>query len=293
MSLTVLRDGSEHIHYRDPSIPFYVSKGDLRTFPNMTALCHWHEDVEFLMSIHGHLTYNVNGTLVTIEEGDAIFVNARHLHYGFSADGTDCDYVCVTFRPQLLCVNEEITNRYVMPVLTSPHFSYLILRQTKTEHQPMLTLLSRICSIYQTPMPGIELEELGYLFHLWKELHLLAASYIDSTPSTDTNILIQKQMLEFIRTHYQERITVDSIAAAGGVCRTKCCQIFRQYLDRTPNDYLNSFRLEQGMELLKSTKMTVAEIAELCGFSSSSYFTEMFTKHKGFPPKEYRKMNYP
>ena len=50
MNLTVMQDGSEQIRYRDPSIPIYVSRGDLRTFPNMAALCHWHEDVELLIS---------------------------------------------------------------------------------------------------------------------------------------------------------------------------------------------------------------------------------------------------
>ena len=44
------------------------------------------------------------------------------------------------------------------------------------------------------------------------------------------------------------------------------------------------------MELLKSTDMTITEIADACGFSSASYFTELFTRQKGCPPKAYRKM---
>lgn len=103
------------------------------------------------------------------------------------------------------------------------------------------------------------------------------------------NVLIQKQMLDFIRTHYQEKIALDSIAAAGGVCRTKCCQIFRQHLGRTPNDYLNSFRPEKGMQLLKSTRMSITEIADACGYGSASYFTETFTRMKGCSPTQYRK----
>lgn len=289
MNLTVMQDGSEQIHYRDPSVPIYVSRGDLRSLSNMSALCHWHEDIELLMPLRGYLTYNVDGTAVTVQEGNAIFVNARHMHYGFSADGTDCEYICITFRPQLLCANEEIQNRYVFPILTSPHFSHMVLRKSIPEHRPLLALICRIDDIYREHMPGFELQELSMLFSLWQGIYQLEEGRIGEAASADINVLIQKRMLMFIRTHYQERITVDAIATAGGVCRTKCCQIFKQYLGRTPNDYLNSFRLEKGMELLKSTNMSITEIASTCGYTSASYFTEMFTKQKGCPPKVYRK----
>lgn len=289
MNLTVMRDGSERIQYQDAAVPIYVSRGDLRSLSNMAALCHWHEDVELLMPLRGHLSYNVDGTVVTVQEGNAVFVNARHMHYGFSADGRDCEYVCITFRPALLCANEEIRNRYVLPILTSPNLTHMVLRKVVPEHRPLLAAITRIDGIYQEKLPGFEMQAIANLYSLWQGLYQNAQGQIGEAVSGDVNVLIQKQMLEFIRTHYRERVTVDAIAAAGGVCRTKCCQIFKAYLGRTPNDYLNSFRLEKGMELLKGSTMTITEIAEACGFSSASYFTEMFTKQKGVPPTAYRK----
>lgn len=289
MNLTVMRDGSEQIRYQNSSIPIYVSRGDLRSLSNMSAVCHWHEDIELLMPLRGYLAYNINGTKVTIQEGNAIFVNARHMHYGFTADGTDCEYICITFRPQLLCANEEIQNRYVLPVLTSTNLTHMVLRKAIPEHRALLNGMCRLDAVYQERMPGFELRAMGILYSLWQEIFQLAQDRIGEAVSTDVNVLIQKQMLEYIRTHYQERITVDAIAAAGGVCRTKCCQIFKKYLGQTPNAYLNSFRLERGMQLLKSTRMSVTEIAEACGYSSGCYFTEMFTKLKGCSPTQFRK----
>lgn len=289
MNLTVLQDASERIHYRDPAIPIYVSRGDLKRFSNMSALCHWHEDVELLLPLQGYLTYNIDGEKVTVPEGTAIFVNARHMHYGFSADGTDCDYLCITFRPELLCAGEEVKNRYVLPIVTAPSFKYLLLSPSVPEHRPLLDDVRRIDSLHVQMLPGFELLEISCLFQLWQGIFQLAQDSIAEAVSSDGNVLILKQMLEFIRTQYSERISVDAIAAAGGVCRTKCCQVFRQYLGTTPNDYLNSFRLEKGMELLKSTNLTITEIAGLCGFSGGSYFTELFTKQKGCSPKAYRK----
>lgn len=289
MNLTVLRDGSERIGYDNPALPIYVRRGDLKSLSNMSALCHWHEDVEFLMPLKGYLSYNVNGTRVTVQEGNAVFVNARQMHYGFSGDGSDCIYVCITFRPQLLCASEEIRNRYVLPVVTGTSLTHLVLRKSIPEHRMLLSILGRLDNLYQSEESGMELQAMGLLHMLWRELYTVAKDRISDAVSTDVNAMIQKKMLEFIRAHYQERISVDAIAAAGGVCRTKCCQIFREYLGQSPNDYLNSFRLETGMQLLKSTDMTVTEIADACGFSSASYFTEMFSRKKGCTPRQYRR----
>lgn len=289
MDLTVLQDGSERIRYRDPAVPIYITRGDLRSMTDMSALCHWHEDVELLMPLRGYLSYNVDGAVIPVEEGDGIFVNARHMHYGFSADRTDCEYICITFRPQLLCANEAVRDRYVLPVLTSPSFSHTVLHSSHPEHAPLLALIRQIDATFREQEPGSELLVLSALFALWQGIFRMAQAHIREAVAADRDLLIQKRMLEFIRIHYRERITLDVIAAAGGVCRTKCCQLFRKYLNRTPNDYLNSFRLEKGMELLKSTDMTVTEIADACGFTGASYFTELFTKQKGCPPRAYRK----
>ena len=102
MNLMVLQDGSEQIHYNDPCIPLYVRRGSLKSFSGMAALCHWHDDVELLLPTQGHLCYSVNGATVKISREEAIFVNSRQMHFGYSSDGTDCRYICITFRPQQL-----------------------------------------------------------------------------------------------------------------------------------------------------------------------------------------------
>lgn len=128
MNLTVLQDGSEQIHYNDPRIPLYARRGSLKSFSGMAALCHWHDDVELLLPMQGHLCYSVNGTAVKISQGEAIFVNSRQMHFGYSADGTDCQYICVTFRPQQLWGSGEMGRRFVLPILSAAQLPYLLLR---------------------------------------------------------------------------------------------------------------------------------------------------------------------
>lgn len=289
MSLAILQDGSEQIRYDNPSFPIYVRRGDLTEFPNMSALCHWHEELEILMPLKGHLCYNINGSVVTVQEGNAVFVNTRQLHYGFSDNGTQCEYLCVAFLPQLLCINGDIQNRFVLPLLSSHGVTHLVLRKSIPEHRPLLSAIARMDSLTEERARGYEMQLMANLYTLWQGLYTLAEDRIGEEISTDSNMLIQKRMLDFVRTHYAEKLSVDAIAASGGVCRTKCWQIFRKYLGQTPNEYLNSYRLEKGMQLLKSSRMSVTEIAQECGFSSASYFTELFTRQKGCSPTQYRR----
>lgn len=289
MALAIMQDGSERIAYRDPAFPVYIRKSNLTIFPEMAFLCHWHEELELLVALKGHLCYNVNGTVVTIREGEAIFVNSRQLHYGFSSDRSDCDYLCICFQPQLLHANPEIWNRFVLPLLSSRSFTHLLLRPEEPEHRHLLNILIRMGQLEEEQEEGCEMQLMACLFSFWQGLFRLSEQALSEEVSTDANVLIQKKMLDYVRTHYGEKLSVDAIAASGGVCRTKCWQIFRKYLNQTPNDYVNSFRLEKGMQLLKSTRMSVTEIAQECGFSSGSYFTELFTRQKGCTPTQYRK----
>lgn len=284
MNLTVLQDGSERIHYNAPWLPLYVRRGDLKSLSGMAALCHWHDDVELLLPLQGRLYYNVNGSCVEVRQGQAIFVNARQMHFGYSADGSDCQYVCVTFRPQLLWGNGEMTSRFILPILSAAQLPYLLL-----EGDAPIGYIRQVDALYQSQPVGYELLAVSALTALWREVYALVQRQLALSSPADGSLQAVRQMLDYIRTHYPERITLEQIAAAGGVCRTQCCRLFRQYLGLTPNDYLNSFRLEKGMELLRSTRLSITEIAAACGYSGSSYFAERFLHAKGCTPTQYRR----
>jgi hypothetical protein len=54
-------------------------------------------------------------------------------------------------------------------------------------------------------------------------------------------------------------------------------------------DYIRKLRIEKSVQLLRSTKYSLTEIAYLTGFSDQSHFTRIFKKHEGINPSTYRK----
>lgn len=289
MNLTVLSDGSEHIRYVHPAIPLYVCRSDLRSMSNMAALCHWHDDVELLLPVKGYLTYNVNGVCVPVPQGHVIFVNARQMHYGFSSDGSDCEYVCITFRPPFLFGNQEMISRFVLPILSSSACPFLVFSPDELPELP--EAIRAVDILYRDQPEGFELRACSSLLTIWQLLYERLHRQLSRAVSEDPNLWIVRQMLDCIRTRYSEKLPLNAIANAGGVCRTRCCQIFRSYLGMTPNDYLNSFRLEKSMEMLNGTSLTITEIAAACGFASASYYAELFTRQKGCTPTQFRRQS--
>lgn len=279
MDHSAVTDGAERIRYQNPAFPLRAVRGNENTLP----LCHWHDDVELVLVTRGSLAYRVNNQEVTVREGDAIFVNARQMHYGSSPEGS-CEYLCVSFRPELLCINAEIGSRFVFPVVTNQGIPWLLLRQDVISHKLLLTSIRKIAEL---SIAGHELSILSKLFEFWHGLY--EAAQTERHAAFDGSAQALRSMLEYIRTHYSERISLEKIAQAGGVCRSKCCQIFRKFMPHSPNDYLNYFRLQKAAELLKTTNASIREIADACGFKSASYFAEVFLQNMGCSPTNYRK----
>lgn len=95
-------------------------------------------------------------------------------------------------------------------------------------------------------------------------------------------------MVDFVQRHYVHQITLAQIAASGSVGRTTCAVIFRELLGQTPIEFVNDVRIRAAAELLATTQLPIASIAEQTGFSSPSFFTRTFRRLMHTTPMAYR-----
>lgn len=290
MNINILKDSSELIVYNNPQISAYIGKGRLTFFSNMEANCHWHEDIEFLMPIKGYIGYNVNGNQFFIQEGEGIFINSKEMHYGYSTDGSDCEYICIILNPVSFFQNPYIQENYVEPILES-NLPELKLSSNNPSHKKILDLIQKVYDVFEENTVTATLAISSYINQIWKELFESVDPLRIKSGNSDNNLMILKKMLSFIYASYDSRVSLAEIAGAGGICRSKCCKLFKTYLNTSPNDFLNSYRLEKSVALLREQQHTIAEIAYACGFTNSSYYSEIFFKYKGCTPTEIRLRN--
>ena len=69
------------------------------------------------------------------------------------------------------------------------------------------------------------------------------------------------------------------------------CPFFTEEYGFSPINYLISKRLEEAEHLLRTTDFSLSFISNTTGFSSSSYFAQIFRKQKGMSPTQFRKQN--
>ena len=86
----IMQDASEIVRYDEVGIPLSIREGLLSAYPNHRALCHWHEDIEWVYIRSGQMNYYMNGKRVLLNTGEALMVNSRQMHYGYSVPVVYC-----------------------------------------------------------------------------------------------------------------------------------------------------------------------------------------------------------
>lgn len=284
----IMQDASEVVCYDHPKIPLYIRTAILSDYPDKRALCHWHDDLEWIRIRSGSMNYYVDGCKILLQEGDCLLVNSRRMHYGYSFCQKDCSFSCILFHPQLFSGSQTLYQSFILPVLENQQLNYLVFPAGEDKQQTA-ALLDEIVSLKESGFPAYELTVISILYTLWRGLWQYAqTSPQPKQPESNTDLIVQRNMVSYIQQHYSEKLTLADIASSGHICRSKCCLIFRSYLQQTPIEFLNSYRLKMSCRLLTSTSKNITQIAMACGFHHSSYYSKLFVQSYGCTPREYR-----
>lgn len=285
MNIKTNKDGSEIISYDEPGIPLYIRKGMLSAYPGYRAFCHWHEDMEVIYIIDGAMEYYVNGNYLNLVPGDTLIVNSGRLHYGYSSTGSECNFYCYLFHSTLIAANKKLMQKYIAPVTQTTQTDYWLFHKDELINQIILAIYDK----KEFHSDSYELEVLELFHQLWKYLFQHTSAKQVNENSSDAELIAQRNMVSFIYQNMSGPLSLDTIAASGNVCRSKCCQIFRHHLGQPPMDFVNAYRLECSKQLLESTSLSITEICTSCGFNHLSYFSKQFQLKYGCSPREYRK----
>lgn len=286
-------DSSETVAYNNPRFPAYVRYGFLSSYPDYTAISHWHADLEFILIKKGKMVYNVNGELIELPTNCGIMVNSRQLHYGFSTEYGECEFICILLSTELLRGNEWFYQNYIETVTENSPIPYLYLDCGTDE-----TVLNTLDKIYtsfgndpETPAAYFELIENFALIMRILYGRLNASHRTPAKESSELTAL--RNIITYIEEHYQERITLEDIALSGSCCKSKCSLLFKKYLRDTPITYITKLRLRKSLGALLDPDKSITDVAYENGFCGSSYYCETFKKFYGMSPLAYRKSRYP
>lgn len=293
-SLRLTGDLYEKMQYDEHVIPLVTCIDNFDDFLNHRWETHWHEGFEFTTVIHGSCCYTIrNGNRdesITLKPHDGIFINSGTLHEVQALDAST-QVACFVLPPTFFNSKlfETLRNNSITPILNSG-FSNLFWQNGKKLDREITENIETLCRLSETDI-DYELQSVELVCRIWR---LMAIGFRENTqqklifsPHNQTDRV--RIAIQFIHENYQRsHITVADIAEAINSSRAECFRAFKAVTHITPIAYLNNYRMSMAEMLLKTTSRTIKDISQMCGFTSSSYFSSEFRKKNGVTPKKYR-----
>lgn len=222
--------------------------------------------------VQGKGSYTADGASFALSAGD-LFLQKPNQLASYTADETDpWEYYWVGF-------NGAFANKLL---LNTP-----FCEERPVFHAKDLDGLKQILSDLfdaRGPAPQNEACMVGYL-------HLFLGHLMQEAVQTDTRATAGSQYvsgaIKYIQFNYSHEISIDDIARSVGVSRSHLYRLFISNVGQSPIDYLTGYRIEEACHLLKSSQLSIAEIAVSVGFFDKFYFSRVFKKAKGMPPSRY------
>lgn len=283
--ITSRSDKSQIIDYPNPLFPCQSHKSFYT--PDMTTIVpeHWHEELEFLYMIEGHLDYSVNGEKIKVNEGQGLIVNSRRIHSNISLMGDYAVFYIGLMNTSCMRTSSYLDKKYLFPLIGPNSFDYILLNQ---DDWTQILLEDMIPIFEEEDEDGHELKIVEACLRALRHISQhIKPDGVNGNVSSEY-VRIFKDMATYIGENYADKISLEDIAMAGNIGKTLCAKIFKMLTSKTPGDYLIHYRISKSMELLEESDLSVTNIAYQTGFNSASHYTKTFHDIIGCTPNQYK-----
>jgi LacI family transcriptional regulator len=113
----------------------------------------------------------------------------------------------------------------------------------------------------------------------------------DSTDMFAVSDLEVARALRYVSQNFRRRLSLSDVAKATGLSLRRLQTRFKQQLNRTILQEINTRRVKHAQTLLAQTGKKIRVVAGECGFGSAVKLIRVFKQYAGTSPKRYRKSN--
>lgn len=254
-------------------------------------ILHWHDEIQFVIPCSGSILFTVSNQKYTLSTNEYLFINSKNLHMSKPLDKVGGDYICINIHPRFLYgYSSGIVNRkYVQPFLSSDALQTILFDGSEAWHKQAKKLLEELVRVYDAEEYAYEMVVQKIVLELWLLIiYNNREKAVTEVPLSSADQTRLTNILDFVKMHYMENITLSDIATAGILSTGECCRFMKRAVGVSPMHYLNNFRIAKSIYLLQSSSLSITEVAQAVGFGSSSYYTEQFKKIMSCKPLEYR-----
>ncbi len=233
----------------------------------------------------GRCTFLIYGKQYHLVEGDFIAVMRG------------CDYRLRNFDGEkpitttLICGYFELMANTSQPLVDSFPEVLVIHHQDIEQSMRMKTVMQLLVAEVNSGQPGAKsaANSLSDLFFTYLMRNLINSENVEKGLMAGLSDKHLSLALAAFHHDFEGQWTLDTLAKAAGMSRTKFVEKFRQIIGITPGTYMTQWRMNWAANQLTSTDNIIYDIALSSGYQSDATFCRAFRQQFGLPPSEYRK----
>ena len=265
---------------RYTTIPFATFARNNATAEDFTPFLHNHREIELLIVTDGRGVLHAETQIYNIKKGDVVIIAPYLSHHIEAEKNCFFSHKCLCFDMSL------IPDKELKSGLEKGSVSVFPLIKSKDKNSPALfSFIDKAFEAHATGENGWELDVIGNLCMIFALLK--QHKYIKSGIFQRKEIC--RNMIEYIDKNYVFSVTSADAAKEFFISESYFCRLFKENFGQPFQKYLCMYRIEKSKNLLRTTDMSVSEIAAAVGFNSFSYFSKMFREFVSSTPLEYRK----
>lgn len=269
---------------------FFIQYDEL---PHFYDQLHHHPEFQLIYIIEGTGDLFIGDTITPFKDGDLFLIGANQNHL-FKSDPSYFDKnntsksrsISIFFHEQSLGESffeitemskiRDLINKADRGLRFLPDISTTIgTRMTRIRNLSGFSKFIKVMKILQNLAKSAKFEYL--------------AEISSSNPPSEKESRRVNSVINYILTHYQEDIKLETIAEIAHYSKAAFCKFFKKRTRKTFCEFLNEVRISQACKQLKKTDKNISQIGYECGYNNISHFNRQFKKFTRLTPKEYIK----
>ena len=261
----------------------------LQTFSHSFTLdvAHYHDYVEVLYGLDCDVLVWQDGESHPLRTGDMFIINSRKTHT-VHAINKESSYVVIKFLPQILYAAEQsvFEFKYVLPFISDAEPYKNIFTAQELEGSEIPSIIASIMEEWDNKSYGYEI---ALRIYVSKLVLWLLRSWSDRNVSYDSfsNMAAIQRAVEYAQKNFATA-TLESAADYCGLSYSYFSRNFKRVMKRSFTEYVTYIKITEAKRLLASTDLSITDISLDAGFSTTSYFIDIFKKHTKMTPMQFR-----
>ncbi len=246
---------------------------------NKMSGVHAHKNHELYYLAKGNTKYLIGDEIYAVEAGSVVFVPRGIYHMTDSGGNPNIERYLISFGDDMF----DDDTRLLLDELIACRLINIPVNRIDELKKLFSSLESSVCKEDELSAATKKIKVLSILSYICRHKR----EYVNQVSESDK---IVHDISEYVKLHYGDDLNLSLLSRMFSVSESHLSRKFKSVSGVGLTEYITFVRIMNAERLLKNNNITIIEVAELCGFNDSNYFSTVFKKIKGITPLKFSKI---